>query len=97
MGGPKWYSRPIGGSPIRLSTRGHMPIDLFREPNTYSVGDHPQSYRYHMVYLKEIVRLHELPDTIVFDRDPKFISKFWRCVSANGCQAPDLDRISSSD
>ena len=30
------------------------------------------------VYLKEIVRLHGLPDTIVSDRDPKFISKFWR-------------------
>ena len=30
------------------------------------------------IYLKEIVRLHGLPDTIVSDRDPKFISKFWR-------------------
>jgi transposase InsO family protein len=30
------------------------------------------------IYLKEIVRLHGLPTTIVSDRDPKFISKFWR-------------------
>ena len=29
------------------------------------------------VYLKEIVRLHGLLDTIVLDRDPKFILKFW--------------------
>jgi hypothetical protein len=29
-------------------------------------------------YLKEVVCLHGLPDTIVSDRDPKFILKFWR-------------------
>ena len=29
------------------------------------------------LYLSDIVRLHGLPDTIVSDRDPKFISKFW--------------------
>ena len=29
------------------------------------------------IYLKDIVRLHGLLDTIVSDRDPKFISKFW--------------------
>ena len=30
------------------------------------------------MYIKEIVRLHGLPDSIVFDRDTKFTSKFWR-------------------
>jgi transposase InsO family protein len=30
------------------------------------------------IYLKGIVCLHRLPDSIVSDRDPKFISKFWR-------------------
>jgi len=30
------------------------------------------------VYVKEIVRLHGLPETIVSDRDVKFTSAFWR-------------------
>ena len=30
------------------------------------------------LYLKEVVRLHGIPDTIVSDRDPRFVSRFWR-------------------
>jgi len=30
------------------------------------------------MYVKEIIRLHGLPDSIVSDRDSKFTSKFWR-------------------
>jgi hypothetical protein len=30
------------------------------------------------VYMREIARLHGIPKTIVFDRDPKFTSKFWK-------------------
>ena len=32
------------------------------------------------LYLKEIVRLHGIPSTIVSDRDPIFTSKFWRSL-----------------
>ena len=31
-----------------------------------------------LLYIKEIVRIHRLPDSIVSDRDPKFTSRFWR-------------------
>ena len=33
--------------------------------------------QYAELYVKEIVRLHGAPKTIVSDRDPKFTSKFW--------------------
>jgi len=29
------------------------------------------------LYIKEVVRLHEIPLTVVLDRDTKFASKFW--------------------
>jgi hypothetical protein len=30
------------------------------------------------IYMREIARLHGVPKTIVFDRDPKFTSNFWK-------------------
>jgi hypothetical protein len=30
------------------------------------------------IFLKEVARLHRIPKTIVFDRDPKFTSNFWK-------------------
>ena len=29
------------------------------------------------LYIQEIVRLHAVPSTIVLDRDPRFMSRFW--------------------
>ncbi len=30
------------------------------------------------LYISEIVRLHEIPISIISDRDPRFISRFWK-------------------
>jgi hypothetical protein len=30
------------------------------------------------IYMREIARLHGIPKTIVFDKDPKFTSNFWK-------------------
>lgn len=32
------------------------------------------------LYIKEIVRLHGVPESIVSDRDPRFTSRFWRAL-----------------
>ena len=33
------------------------------------------------IYLREIVRIHGLPETIISDRDPRFLSRFWVSLS----------------
>jgi hypothetical protein len=30
------------------------------------------------IYMREVAQFHGIPKTIVYDRDPKFTSKFWK-------------------
>jgi hypothetical protein len=30
------------------------------------------------IYMREVTQLHGIPKTIVFNRDPKFTSNFWK-------------------
>ncbi len=32
------------------------------------------------LYIREVVRLHGIPDDIVSDRDPRFVSRFWKSL-----------------
>jgi len=32
------------------------------------------------LYIKEITRLHGVPSSIMFDRDPRFTYKFWKTI-----------------
>jgi hypothetical protein len=32
------------------------------------------------LYIKEVVRLHSVPKSIVLDQDSKFVSKFWQSL-----------------
>lgn len=52
----------------RLSKYGHF-IAIKHPYIARSIAD---------VFVKEVVRLHGIPGSIVSDRDPLFVSNFWR-------------------
>jgi len=38
--------------------------------------------KFAQLYIKEIVRLHRVPSSIVSDRDPRFTSRFWQTLQS---------------
>ena len=36
--------------------------------------------RFYRLYIREIVRLHGVPVSIVLDRDPRFMTHFWKSI-----------------
>ena len=52
----------------RLTKTAHfLPIRLAQSVDSLS-----------RIYIREIVRLHGVPSSIISDRDPRFTSRFWR-------------------
>ena len=69
------------------SVKGHYAIWVIVDRLTKCAHFLPINLRMSMdklaeLYVREVVRLHGVPASIVSDRDPRFTSRFWQCLKA---------------
>ena len=72
-------------SGLPRTSKGHNSIWVVIDHLTKSAHFIPVKTTYTLdrlaeLYVREIVRLHRVPNSIVSDRDSRFISKFWRSL-----------------
>ena len=71
----------VSGFP--LTQKKHDSVSVIVDKLTKSAHFLPVRLYYSMdqlteLYVNEIVRLHDIPISIVSDRDPRFMSRFWK-------------------
>jgi len=69
-------------SSLPKTSHGHDAVWVIVDRLTKSAHFIPVNMKYKMeklveLYIKEVVRLHGIPSSIVSDRDPRFTSRFW--------------------
>ena len=67
---------------LSMTQQGHDSIWVIIDRLTKSAHFIPVNTRYHVrkyaeLYISQIVRLHGIPRTIISDRGPQFIARFW--------------------
>ena len=72
-------------SALPKTTQGNEVIWVIVDRLTKSAHFIPLRVGYTMdklaqLYIREIVRLHGIPTSIVSDRDPRFVSRFWKSL-----------------
>ena len=72
-------------SGLPKTTRGYDFIWVIVDHRTKSAYFLPVRVTYKLdklaeIYVREIVRLHRVLKSIIFDRDSRFTSKFWKCL-----------------
>ena len=70
---------------LPLTSSGHNAIwvivdRLTKSAHFLAIAAEYSLERLARIYMKEIVRLHGIPNSIVSDRDPRFTSRFWKAL-----------------
>ena len=86
---PEWkWSHITINFVIRLprSSQGHDAIWVVVDRLTKSAHFLPIQINYSMdklaqIYIREIVRIHGIPETFILDKDPRFLSRVWVSLS----------------